>query len=239
MESDLDETSYHLSGDFLTNAATATLLTSFKRCMALDHKLPPAVVRMQGMSGRKYRYFINNLVGETPKARYMEVGSWAGSTACAAMHGNKVDVLCIDNWSEFGGPKDLFLQNINSNKTEQVNFHLIENDFRQVDYTALGSFNIYLFDGPHLELDQYDGVVLPQAALDDIYTLIVDDWNFPTIRLGTMNALRDTRSKVLCSITIRTTQNDLYPQLTHPGKHMQDSEWHDGYFFAVCQKPAR
>lgn len=235
-KTDIDQTSYRLSGDFLTNAATATLLTSFKRAMALDHKLHPSLAAMQGMSGRKYRYLINNLVGDTRDARYLEVGSWAGSTACAAMYGNRVDAICIDNWSQFGGPKDVFLQNVAAIKTAQVNFRFIESDFRKVDFAALGKFNVYLFDGPHEEVDQYDGVAIAQNALDDTYTLVVDDWNLPQVRTGTLNALRDTHNDVLCSIEIRTTQNDLYPQLTHLEKHMQNSEWHDGYFLAVCRK---
>jgi hypothetical protein len=228
----IDETSYKLSGDFLADQYSSLLLASFKRAMALDHKLHPAVAAMPGMSGRKYRYLINNLVEAIKDPRYLEVGSWGGSTACAAIFKNQIRAVCIDNWTEFGGPKDAFLNNINIVKTEVVDFTFIESDFRCVDFAAIGRFNIYLFDGPHEEQDQYDGVVIAQPALDDIYLLIVDDWNWPAVRAGTFRALADTQSSVVCSIEIRTTQTDTHPRAAA----FQNSEWHNGYYFAVCRK---
>lgn len=230
----IDETSCKLSGDFLANPATALLLASFKRSMALDHKLHPAVAGMQGMSGRKYRYLINNLIEAMKNPRYLEVGSWAGSTACAAIYGNQLTAVCIDNWAEFGGPKDTFLNNVNVVKNEYVNFKFIESDFRKVDYSQIGKFNVYMFDGPHEEKDQYDGVVVAQPALDDLYTLIVDDWNWPAVRQGTFRALDGMSTSVVCSIEIRTTQTDTHPKL----EAFEKSEWHNGYFLAVCRKKA-
>ncbi len=231
-DTDIDQTSYNLQGDFFSSPAAALLLTSFKRSMALDHKLHPIVAGMQGMSGRKYRYLINNLVEAMVFPRYLEVGSWAGSTACSAIYGNRLTAVCIDNWAEFGGPKETFLNNVDVVKNEFVNFKFIESDFRQVDYTNIGKFNIYLFDGPHEEKDQYDGVVIAQPALDDLYILIVDDWNWPAVRNGTFRALKDTNNSVVCSIEIRTTQTDTHPRL----EAFEKSEWHNGYFLAVCKK---
>ena len=231
---DIDQTSYKLSGDFFSNSATALLFTSFKRSMALDHKLHPAVAGMRGMSGRKYRYLINDLIEAMKNPRYLEVGSWTGSTACAAIYGNQLKAVCIDNWTKFGGPREIFLKNVNIVKNEHVDFTLIENDFRQVDYSRIGTFNVYLFDGPHEEKDQYDGVVVAQPALDEVYTLIVDDWNRPAVRKGTFRALEETGTLVMCSIEIRTTQTDTDPKL----KAGEKSEWHNGYFMAVCRKKA-
>lgn len=230
----IDETSYKLDGDFLANGAAAILLASFKRAMALDHKLHPLVAAMQGMSGRKYRYLINNLIEATKDPRYLEVGSWAGSTACAAIFGNQLKAVCIDNWTEFGGPREAFLGNVKAVTTDRVDFKFIESDFRAVDFSGIGRFNVYLFDGPHEEQDQYDGVVIAQPALDDLYTLIVDDWNWPAVRAGTFRALADTQASVICSIEVRTTQTDTHPK----AEAFQNSEWHNGYYLAVCRKKA-
>lgn len=228
----IDETSYRMSGDFLVNPASALLLASFKQAMALEHKLSPEILAMPGMSGRKYRYLINNLVEGMRDPRYLEIGSWAGSTACSALFGNRVSAVCIDNWSEFGGPRDIFLANIETVRTEQTGFRFIESDFRQVDYTAIGSFNIYLFDGPHSEEDQYDGIVIAQPALDDVYVLVVDDWNWEAVRMGTLRAIEDTGTTIICSIDIRTNQFDSHPT----SAAFESSEWHNGYLLAVCRK---
>ena len=81
-------------------------------------------------------------------------------------------------------------------------------DFRSVDYRSIGKFNIYLFDGPHEEADQYDGIVLAQPALTGTFFLIVDDWNWNAVRLGTFRALAASRCQLECSIEIRTTLDE-------------------------------
>lgn len=183
---------------------------------------------LEGMSGGKYRCFINNLVKIVPDPKYLEIGSWIGSTACAAIYGNKLKAVCIDNWSQFGGPKEKFESNIDlCLKDSQCNFSFIEKDFRKVDYDSLGKFNIYFFDGPHEEIDQYDAIKYVQNALDDTYILIIDDFNAPQVRNGTFNALRDLNHTVISSIEIITA---------HPGPRGQNSDWHEGYFIAVIKK---
>jgi hypothetical protein len=111
-----------------------------------------------------------------------------------------------------------------------VDFNFIEKDFRSVDYTSLGHFNIYLFDGPHEELDQYDGIMVARPALDKSLVLIVDDWNGRQVRLGIFRAIRDSGYSISSSIEIRTTQDN-----THPPVHGKNSDWHNGYFIAVLK----
>jgi hypothetical protein len=91
--------------------------------------------------------------------------------------------------------------------------------------------NIYLFDGPHQYQDQYDGIVIAQPALTQIHILVVDDWNWPSVRNGTQDALRALGTEILYSIEIRTTKSDL-----HPAQAGHMSDWHNGYFFAACKK---
>lgn len=229
------ETSYKFKGDFSANAPTQSknLIQSFNEALALNHSLPEFIRQMVGMSGRKYRYLINYLIKLTANPRYLEVGSWAGSTACSAIFENTLTATCIDNWSQFEGPKDNFLENIRKSSNSGVCFNHIESDFYAVDFNQIGKYNIYLYDGPHTEKAQYDGIALAQPALETIHTLIVDDWNWPEIRLGTMHALADLNSQVISSIEIRTTQNNDYPYLHNT---FQNSEWHNGYLMAVVKK---
>jgi hypothetical protein len=205
---------------------------AFRTSIALRNEVPNHVMNLQGMSGRKYRRFVNRLVNATPDAAYLEIGSWSGSTACAAIAGNRIRVTCIDNWSQFDGPKGEFERNIASVLSTQTDFRFIESDFRSINYRDLGTpFNIYLFDGPHKYQDQYDGIVIAQPALAGVYILIVDDWNWPSVRRGTYDALKALGTEVLYSIEIRTTQTDCRPM-----QGSQKTDWHNGYFFAACKK---
>lgn len=228
----IQETSVQFDGNFRSCIQGQILEGAFKGALALDTKLPMVVRDMEGMSGRKYRYFINKVLQLTEDPRYLEIGSWAGSTACAALYGNAAKALCIDNWSEFGGPKDVFLQNIDVIRTTaQIDFRFLESDFRTVDYADIGKFNIFLFDGPHTEEDQRQGVALTGEALDDTYIFVVDDWNWEPVRLGTFSGIKHCNIDVICSIQVRTTQDN-----SHPTLFGSQSDWHNGYFMAVCKK---
>lgn len=207
------------------------LQKAWLRSIAMEHKVPNHIRYMSGMSGKKYRYLINNLVEETPNARYLEIGSWMGSTFCSAIYGNKVTATSIDNWSEFGGPVDDFYQNVNSILTPDIDFKCFNQDFRSIDYKNLGKYNIYMYDGPHTEKDQYDGIILAQDALDDVYILIVDDWNWEEVRVGTSAAVRDLGLKFDTIIEIKTTTDGVHPDLK-----LEHSDWHNGYFIAVVRK---
>jgi hypothetical protein len=99
-------------GDFAALRAGVLVKQSLDRALANIGSLPDFIRLIDGMSGQKYRTFINNLVGSHPDARYLEIGSWAGSTATAALYGNSVKAVCIDNWSQFGGPRAMFVANI-------------------------------------------------------------------------------------------------------------------------------
>jgi hypothetical protein len=197
----------------------------------MNFKIPDWIRYMPGMSGKKYRYFINNLVGQVDNARYLETGTWAGSTACSALYGNKVKATCIDDWSGFGGPKTEFMSNIEKVKSTDIDFNFIESDFRKVDYNNIGKFNIYMFDGPHEEQDQYDGVKIALPALDDTFILIVDDYCNTPVQNGTKLAIKDLGLEVVASMEILTIVGDVHPQLAH-----QHSDWHNGYFIAVINK---
>lgn len=221
----------HTAGDFSSLPLANILYQSLQKALQMPSPLPKEIQSIDGMSGQRYRALINHIIASAPEASYLEIGSWAGSTATAAMYGNTARVLCIDNWSQFGGPRDTFFANIEKVKTPLHQFDFIEQDFRKVDFSSIGLFKIYLFDGPHEESDQYDGVMIALPALDEQFILIVDDWNWRKVRVGTLRALFDANCSIEASVEIRTTWNNLHASIS--GK---ESDWHNGYFVGVIRK---
>jgi Methyltransferase domain len=206
---------------------------AFDRATAGDSALDPAVLEIDGMSGRKYRMFINNLIGSLPIARYLEVGSWAGSTLCAAIAGNKVTATAIDNWSQFGGPTKMFFTNLARFKGPDAKVSFLESDFRAVPWQHIGAHNVYLFDGPHGASDQCDGVAIALPALDARFVLVVDDWNWPSVREGTLKGIQNAGLRTELRIELRTTADNTHA----PAPFVrQRSDWHNGYFIAVLAK---
>ena len=212
----------------LTETVARALQTATRR----EGKLGPPLLAMPGASGQLYRYFINNLVQYLPDARYLEVGSWTGSTMCAAIFGNTLRAFAIDDWSEFGGPSGLFLQHVGQCMSKDIQFSMLSQDFRRVNYSAIGKFNVYLFDGPHEEQDQHDGLFLAQEALDDEFVFIVDDWNWDRVRAGTKRAISSIKLEVLHGYEILTSLDGKPPPVG-----MEQSEWHNGYLLSVLRKP--
>ncbi len=213
--------------------ATARVKAALAASLTGNSEIDRQALMIPGMSGRCYRHFINNLVRMTPEARYLEIGTWAGSTLCAAISNNRVSATAIDNWSEFGNPKPLFETYIARFKTADARVRFIESDFRAVDFSALGKFNIYLFDGPHEYQDQYDGLEMALPALEERFVLIVDDWNWERVREGTRGAMHANRVSPLYSIEIRSTLDD-----SHPANAFETSDWHNGYFICVAGRDA-
>jgi hypothetical protein len=204
--------------------------------MRADIDRSQGIYTIDGMSGARYRYFINALARSFGLPGYLEIGSWMGSTLCAAIHGNAVRALAIDNWSQFGGPRDAFLANVARFRTPDATVGFLEGDFRQVPFHDLAAqlppFDIYLFDGPHEEIDQYDGLIRALPVLADAFVFICDDWNWAQVRSGTHRAIIEAGLELLYSAEIRTSLDN-----SHGEPRFKESDWHNGYFIAVLRKP--
>jgi lysophospholipase L1-like esterase len=221
---------FHIHDKGIESPMVGALKCAFEKARRCEGKLTSGVLSMEGFSGRKYRYLINSLVEKSKNARYLEIGSYFGSTFCAAIQGNSVTAVAIDNWSGFGGPIRGFLQNLSSVSTKDTKVNLLSEDFRKVQYDHIGPFNILFFDGPHDYKDHLEALPLTWKAMDQEFVYIVDDWNWDFVRNGTLDSFRSLSMEILYQLEIRTSPD---PQRTKRGK---DSFWHNGYFLAVIRK---
>jgi hypothetical protein len=192
-------------------------------------KITNDIINMEGMSGTKTRHFYNNLL-DISDARYLEIGTWKGSSVCSAMCGNKAKVICIDNWSEFGGPKNEFVSNFKNFKGDNEAF-FIESDCYKVDVSTLPKFNIYMFDGNHTEESHYNALLHYYNCLDDLFIFIVDDWNWTDVRNGTISCIKKLNLKVLYEKEIRTTMDNSVPP-----QPFLSQNWWNGIYIAILQK---
>jgi asparagine synthetase A len=147
------------------------------------------------------------------------------------MYNNNATVVCIDNWSEFGGPKSEFLYHYEKYKGKN-NASFIENDCFKVDVSTLPKFNIYMYDGTHTDEAHYNALTHYYDCLDDIFIFIVDDWNWVSIRVETLKSIQKLNFKVLYEKEIRTTKDDTHPEWGNP----EQKEWHNGIYVTILQK---
>ena len=194
---------------------------------AIDHaihgqtKLNVKALNMEGMSSPKVRNFLNKLL-ETPESRYLEIGVWRGSTFYSALYGNNpIYATSIDNFATFGGHETIFRNNMND---VGVPYEFINDDCFNLKNKLDKKYNIYFYDGEHYENDQEKALTYYYDNLDDEFIYICDDWNFPSVPIGTANGLAKTNLKVIQEWTLES-------------KHNGDTEnWWNGLWIAVLRK---
>ena len=116
---------------------------SFRYANIKESKINQDILDIEGMSGIKSRHFFNNICSYDD-TRYLEIGSFHGSTFCAALYENNIKAVSIDNWSQFGdqNPKEHFMENLEKYRgLSDVKF--IEKDCWEVNIQELPKFNIY------------------------------------------------------------------------------------------------
>ena len=190
----------------------------------------PEIMGINGMSAAKNRIFFNHLVSY-PKARFLEVGVYHGSTFCAALAGNNPEYACaIDNYSQFGGSEKVFKEN--AKKFVKAKFDFFNRDC--FDLTAAQkkkltgkNINIYHYDGPHSEEDHVKSITEFYDYLDDLFILVVDDWNEEVIRRGTFKGIAEKKIKVWWQLDLEATIID---------GNKDKAGWWNGVWVAVCQK---
>lgn len=189
-------------------------------------KINDEIINMEGMSGEKTRHLYNNLLN-IEDARYLEIGTWKGSSVCSAMYGNSANVLCIDNWSEFGGPKDIFLSNYEKYKGANIS-NYIEEDCFKINLNQLNKYNIYMYDGEHSYDSHFKALTYYYDVLDDIFIYIVDDWNWEPVRNATNNSIEQLNLTILWEKQIKLNNDNL---TTH-----EKSTWWNGVAVFLLKK---
>jgi predicted O-methyltransferase YrrM len=196
------------SSSFSKDTLIAHIQSCFRDAHANRSKISDEVKALPGMSGTKTRHFYNNL-GSLRGVRYLEVGTWAGSSFISMLYKNTDTIkhaVVIDNWSEFGGPKEDFYKNakaiIGEDGELPKNVTVIEHDCYTLTDDVKGAkkikdIDIYLFDGPHTYEEHKNGVIKFWNKLRDRFILIVDDWNWSSVRNGTYDGIKQMGGRIV------------------------------------------
>ena len=125
-----------------------------------------------------------------PGQIYLNIGVWHGFTLFAGMLlAPEVPCVGVDNFSEFGGPRELFYQNWQrfcSGPHQQF----YELDYQAYFQTHTAPIGLYFYDGAHDYANQYQSLVLADPFLAPGALILVDDTNFEVPRQATLDFLR-------------------------------------------------
>ena len=175
--------------------------SSIAKAERVDSKLNNAILDIEGMSGNKFRAFLNN-VCSFPHTKYLEIGCWKGSTFISALYCNELNIeyaVGIDNWSEYSGPLQEFNLNRNFFLSGFNHYELIFEDAFSLSCKSKIKQKIttYFYDGNHNLSSQEKAFTFYNDMFEDTFIAIVDDWNWDQVREGTFNAFKDLNYKIL------------------------------------------
>lgn len=153
-------------------------------------------------------YLISKLVElMPPSSAYLNVGVWCGFSYLAPLVSNP-DKKCIgvDNFSQFGGPKEYFealynaVRNANSRYYDMDYMHY----FEKVHKEPLG---VYFYDGEHSYENQLKGLEVAEPFLINGAYVVVDDTNDPEPFEATMDFISARPDKYLILLNKKTAHN--------------------------------
>lgn len=185
-----------------------------------------------GMTGLKTRHLYNNLLN-FENAKYLEIGTWHGSSSISAVYKNKVKALFIDNWSEFGGDINIFTNSLEKYLTPESEYKFIEGNCWEIDTSKIDKdFNIYLYDGGHEEHEHADALKYYYNNMSNVFIFIVDDWCWGSVRDGTWRGIKECNLKIRFCEEIFVSQEDMENWPNNKSKYT----WWNGVGIFVLEK---
>jgi hypothetical protein len=151
-------------------------------------KLTDEILEMEGMSGYKTRHLYNN-VCNLPGAKYLEVGTWKGSSFISALYGNMLGhSYCVDNWSEFNDsvwgkdPYSTFRTNVDRYLGEGrkdltiLNKNCWDVTLHSQHDIGAGSIDVFMYDGEHSYEAQKRAITHYAPFFSKYVIIMIDDW---------------------------------------------------------------
>lgn len=165
-------------------------------------KLNNDILSLDGMSGKKTRHLYNNICN-IDGCNYLEVGTWKGSSFISSLFKNNINAIAIDNWSEFNGPKETFLKNVNKFCPENNYTFFEKNAFdvkEQEIKSVYESIDIFLYDGCHKYESHKLAITFYEKFLSKYSIILVDDWrddsDWQRVQKGTYDGFKSSNLKI-------------------------------------------
>lgn len=141
-----------------------------------------------------------------PGSAYLNVGVWHGFSLLAGMAGNP-DRPCIgvDNFSEFGGPREEFLRRFERMRSPCHQF--FDEDAEAYFRHHTSPISVYFYDGHHGYESQKQGLALAHPFLVPGALVFIDDTNWDAPRQATLAFLSEHPDDYRIIADIRTPSN--------------------------------
>jgi len=166
------------------------------------------ILKMPRMSTFAIGAIINKCVSEMRSdCCFVNVGVWHGFTLLAGIVGNSGKrCIGVDDFSEFGGPREQFLKEFNKYKSGAHSFY-------EMNYQSYfsrqheGRIGLYFYDGEHNYGNQLEGLRTAEPFFSERCCVLVDDTNWKEPRQATLDFIAASRYKYRILLDQRTSAN--------------------------------
>lgn len=198
-----------------------------------DSGVPKIFVNVPGLTSPRVQTLINHIASGV--GTYMEVGSYLGATAIAALKNNTIKAAFIDNWKQVPQPKiegmkiadvsskEIFVENIRP-YVDNSFVTILDSDMFEVPIWEFNKAVQFLFyDGPHDKETTKRAIMFYYSALADESVLVVDDANWTEVVEGTFEALKELGAQITYERLLLNDEENV-------------EEWWNGLLICVIRK---
>ena len=187
---------------------------------------------IKGLTSPRVKTLLN-LLGKGVGS-YLEVGSFLGATACAAIANNNLNAYCVDNWLEPIQPfrndmqmpetsKDEFVKNIEEHRGNSI-VTIFDNDLFETPLDHIqNKIQFFFYDGPHDEDSTKQAVEYYWSSFQQEAILVFDDANWDGVVSGADAGIESMGGRKVYDKLILNSQES--PQ-----------EWWNGLYIVVVRK---
>lgn len=208
-----------------TNDIITLVEDCIQKGLSNQNNIEPWVHQLKCWSTPEIKSLLNNLgkVAET----YLEVGVFHGGTFFSTVTGNPnlkayaCDIFIEDTDSS---PSTSFKAGIERLNRENVKF--FNKDCFTIDKNDIPDLiDVYLYDGPHYEADQEKALTHYLPFMNDVFVLMIDDFNAESVVNGTRKALETLKDQITVEKEwVFNTSGNMQPI------------WWNGFYIAVISK---
>lgn len=151
------------------------------------------ICKIPKMSTLAISVMINQGVSQMPDTQaFVNVGVWHGFTFLSGIVGNaQKKCIGIDNFSDFGGPREAFLKRFNRYKSN--NHYFYDMDYKvYFSHVHKDPIGFYIYDGSHKYDDQLRGLTLAEPFFSQNCIILIDDVNLDEPRRGTVDFISNS-----------------------------------------------
>lgn len=187
-----------------------------------------------GFSSNRVRHLLNSICSSN-NIKYLEVGSYLGSTFCAAIQNNTLEAYAVDNWKTpelqpYQNSKQIKRSSVEEFKKNAKKYkgnskiRLINTDCNKLVPLDFDSkINVVFYDGDHDYQKQLEALEAIKNLVEDTFILILDDANFMGVVESADEFVCKNNYKILFERKLLNSIED-------------DKMWWNGLYILILQK---